>query len=533
MRATLIAVCVVVSGCGSSTTQGNSQPEGYISGRVLDAATGMPAAGVEVSTFANTKEVTTTTDMDGRYQLGPVPAGSYTVFAEAAGFVRRIFTGVIIAGAAGNFPTGNVVLTRDFDMSKGDATIDGTVTTSTTAPAKEASVFIDLRPVGFDVVASAKTDMAGKFRFPNLPGAASGVAVVVNVAPHDENADGLPDYSSGQRTYTLFPGFTATGAITISAVGIPVLSSNIADGELGPMESIVLSFGAQVRPAQSTFTLTRGGFQIGLEVTWDAGDTTVTVKPAGGPLLEGQNHQFSFTVRGVNTSQSSGNQSFVVRSGTATPPANVTNLRVTNPPMMQYDSTVNSVSIAWDAVTGVTGYRVYGKDTQTNPAFIMLQQFSSTSITGSLSLSGVFGSSSGPLSAGNKVTLAIVALGTAMNEGPLAMAPTVELSDNVAPTVISANQQSGFGQLNNTLGSNPVTATYRVSFSEQMLQAAMPVLQPSDARVTATFMWSSSSVGTFTITVPPGANGQGPIGINGGRDTSNNAQAMAYMGSLN
>lgn len=533
MRATFFAVCVTALGCGTGSTQGNSQPEGFISGRVLDAATGMPATGVEVSTFANTREVSVTTDMEGRYQLGPIPAGSYTVFASAMGYVTRIFTGVGVAGAAGNYPTGNVVLTRDFDMSKGDATIDGQVTTSTTAPAKGATVYVDLRPVGFDVVASAKTDMAGKFKFTGMPGAASGVLVQVNVAPYDENGDGLPDYSTASRTYTLFPGFTATGAITISAVGIPVLSSNIADSELAPMEGIVLTFGAQIRPAQSAFSLTRAGFSIGLEVTWDSAETTVTIKPAGGPLVEGQNHQFSYLVRGVSSATASGNQSFVVRAGNVTPPGNVTNLRVVSPAMMMYDGNLSNATIAWEAVNGALGYRVYGKDLQMNPAYVMVQQFAATSINGTVFFSNTFGGNNGVLAGGNKITLAVVALGNSNNEGPLSTAPTVEISDNVAPSVTSGSQQSGFGTANNTSGVSPVTISYRVSWSEAMAQGSIPTFQANDARVTATGTWSSSTVLIYTVTVPVGVNGQGPVGISGGKDTSNNTQSMIYMGSIN
>ena len=41
--------------------------------------------------------------------------------------------------------------------------------------------------------------------------------MTVNVAPFDENQDGIPDFVSNSRNYTLFPGGTATGPITVTA----------------------------------------------------------------------------------------------------------------------------------------------------------------------------------------------------------------------------------------------------------------------------------------------------------------------------
>jgi hypothetical protein len=485
MKKILMALSALAVACGNgvvSNKQENSEPTGIVTGRVLDASNGAPLAGVQVGTFINGTATTVATDGSGRYQLGPIPAGTYTLFGDAQGYVRRLFNNVTVAGEAGDFPTENLVVTRDFDMAKGDATIDGVVVTSTNAPANGATAFVDLRGSGYDLVASSKADTAGRFKFTGLPGSAAGFSVTVNVAPYDENGDGAPDFLTNSRTYTLFPAFTSTGPITISAIGVPVLTSTIGDSDLAPTESIVMTFGAPVRANQSTFTLTRNsiGFTVGLNVSWDTARTTVTVSPAGGPLVEGQNYTFSWNVRADNNTSSSNSQSFVVRAAPTQPVAPVTNFRITAPTPAVYDSSLSSVTVAWNAVSGAAGYRLYVKDTQLNPAYLALTSFSSAATTGAVSLStGLFGGNTGVLSNGNKVTLALVAVDREGNEGKLSSAPTLDLIDTVPPTVIAAGQISGMGTANNAVGTVPISIRYQVVYNEAMLQSASPVLGPS------------------------------------------------------
>lgn len=535
------AACLAACGSGPGSMVTNvqqpSEPKGIIEGRVLDGATGMPVVGASVQTYADATimPVTSATDTNGRYALGPIPAGSnYTLFVNAAGYVKRIVSGVGLQGAAGMFPVGNAVTTIDIDMAKGDATISGQVITSTTHIAPGASVFADLRSSGYDVVFTGKTDMAGKFQFTNVPSLAAGLNVSVSVAPFDENMDGQPDYSAISQSFRTYPGFTTTGTITLQSSGVTLVQSNISDGDLGPMETIALTFATPVVAAQSTITLrsNQTGLNVGITSAWDTTGTMLTVTPVGGALVLGQQYTLNYTVRSASGAQTSSNISFIVRPTTSTPPtATVANLRVTSPGMMKYDYSTSSVSLAWDMPADVGGYRVYGKDTVASPVYLALTTLSNASQTNtSVSLSSYFGTNNQALSFGNHVTLAVVVLDRSGNEASLAMAPTVELSDNTLPTLSFTSQ--GGGTANNSAGSMPKMITYQVSFSEPMLASVTPTLALNNAAVTFTFQWVNTTTGQFNLTVPANQDGSGATMISGAKDTSGNV-AMTYNGSLN
>ncbi|MBS1149991.1 MAG: hypothetical protein H6Q89_1689, partial [Myxococcaceae bacterium] len=292
-----VATAVLLAGCGGTAppkgdykitqVQENSSPAGYISGRVLDSGTGKPVLGAVISTFSDAP-VSAVTDLNGLYRLGPLPAGSYSVFFEGPGYLRRAFSILISSGSA-QFPVGNTVVTQDVDLARPDAIIEGQVLTDTGQIAKGATLYVDLRQSGTELVASTRTDENGKFKFTGMPGAAFGQFVSVLVAPWDENTDGIPDYASTQRTYTLFPGFTTYNTISLNALGVQLINSNISDEDLLPSEAITLTFSGQIRTTQSQITLFRnsGGVQVGAVLTWDATKSTATLTPQGGPLLEG------------------------------------------------------------------------------------------------------------------------------------------------------------------------------------------------------------------------------------------------------
>jgi hypothetical protein len=531
------ALAVALAACGSgpagtqtiTNVQQNSMPQGTIQGRITDAATGLAVPGATVTVYEK-MPVIAMSDMSGRYSLGPLAAGSsYDVTIEAPGYVRRIES-ADLGGAAGNYPVGNAVTTLDVDMAKGDATLNGLVITSTTQPAVGAQVFADLRPLGFDVLLSAKADMSGKFTLNNVPGAASGLNITVNVAPYDANMDGMPDYSASSTSFRMYPGFTTTGTITLSSVGVTLVESNIAAGDLGPTDPITLTFASPIAANQSTFTLRSNvtGLNVGATEAWDPAGAQLTLTPAG-TLVLGQSYTLSYTVHSTSGAQSSGSLSFTVRaSASATPPGAVANLRITSPAMMKYDYNTFNVSLAWDPLMDAGGCRIYAKDTIQNPAYLALTTLNSaTTTTASVNLSQYFGVSGAPLGFGNHVTIAVVALDKAGNEAPLTMASTVDVSDNVAPTVF-ANE---VGSANN-LGS-PVSRmiTYTLNFSEPMLQSVTPQLALNNASVTATFMWQTPNTGVFTLTVPPMTDGTGPTMVSGAKDTSGNA-IMTLNGSL-
>jgi hypothetical protein len=538
---TATAACLAACGSGAgqmiTNVQQDSKPQGIIEGRVLDAATGAPVVGASVQTYADATlmPVSSATDTNGRYALGPLPAGSdYTLYVNGAGYVKRIVSGVGLNGAAGMYPVGNAVTTVDIDMAKGDATINGEVITSTTHAAVNASVFADLRPSGFDLVYTAKTDMTGKFSFANVPGSASGLNVVVNVAPYDENGDGMPDYTATSQSFRMYPGFITTGTITLNSAGVTLVQSNISDGDLGPMEAISLTFASPIVPAQSMITLRSNntGLNVGITSTWDTTNTVLTVTPVGGALVLGQQYVLNYTLRTASGAQTVGNIAFIVRPMTTMPPtATVANLRVTSPAMMKYDYSTSSVSLAWDMPADVGGYRIYGKDTSASPVYLALTTLNNPQqTTTNVSLSSYFGSNNQALSFGNHITLAVVVLDKAGNEAALTMAPTVDLMDNTIP-MVSYAQLLGV-TANNLSGSTPLMINYQVTFTEPMLASVQPTLALNNAAVTFTFMWVTATTGQYNLTVPAGQDGRGATMISGAKDTSGNL-VMTYNGSLN
>jgi hypothetical protein len=539
MRSLFAAAALLALACGGGSanqvimnTQQNSMPTGTIEGRVLDAATGAPIAGAQLQTFSD-KAVMAVTDPNGHYTLGPLPGGSsYTVYVTQAGYVKRIFSANLDA-SAGNYPVGNGVTTVDIDLAKGDATVDGLVITSTGQAAGAASLFADLRSSGFDLVINTKTDMNGKFQIMGLPGTAAGLTVTVSVAPFDVNMDGMPDFTAQTQGFRMYPGFTTTGTITLSAIGVVLVSSNISDGDLAPGDPITLAFATPIATGQSTVLLRSlsQGETLGVATTWDSTNTQLTVTPVGGMLATGQTYQLQYTVRALSGGQTNGTLTFTVRPANAMPPSMpVQNLKVVSPMMMKYDYSTSSVSLSWDMLTDAGGYHVYGKDTATSPVYVLLSSISNPATTTANinSLSSYFGTSGYALSFGNKVTLAVVATDKAGNEAPLTMASTVDLSDNTLPTVTFPSQAVS---ANNTASATAKMVTYSVQFSEPMQTSTTPQLSLMNASVTFTFAWQGTQTGVFTLTVPAMTDGSGQTQITGARDTSGNAMMM-YNGSL-
>lgn len=541
-KAGQVGVFLLLAACGGASppagkqtsVQENSNPTGFVAGRILDSGDGKPVAGAIITTFAD-GSVSASSDSNGLYKLGPLPLGNYTVFFEGPGFLKRAFP-VQLTNTGGMFPVGNTVATLDVDMAHPNATIEGQVLTNTGQIAKGATLYIDLRQQNYDVVQTLKTDENGKFKFSGMPGAAFGEFVQVLVAPFDENGDGIPDYSSTSRSYTLFPGFSTYNTISLFALGVTLVTSNISDQDLLPNEAITMSFSGAVRPNQSTITLFRnsGSVQVGASLVWDAANTNATLTPVGGPLVEGQNYYVLYSVRAVNGAQTTNTITFVARPAAGAPPlASVGNFRLVSP--VGADSGTVSVSVAWDPVQNAGGYRIYGKDAATASAYLLLTTVQSgltTTATPSISLfDSVLGDSfNTPLGHKNKVKLAIVATDRLGNETSILMAATLDLADVVAPTVSSAFQNTGTA--NNLTGGSAATVTYVVTFSEVMATDTQPQITLPNAATSAVWAWTSANRGTFTITVPAGVDGRGTISVNGGKDTCDLAQAVAWDGAL-
>ncbi len=539
---TLAVVVVVLSACGAQTTpqpggkvvsvQENSNPTGFIGGRILDSSDGKPVAGAIISTVDGS--ISTNTDASGLYKLGPMPLGVHTVFYEGAGYLRRAFS-VQLVSTGGMFPVGNTTVTQDVDLARPSATIEGQVLTSTGLIAKGATLYLDLRQQGYEVVETTKADDNGKFRFAGMPGTAFGEFVQVNVAPYDENGDGVPDYNATGRSYTLFPGFTTYNTLTLFALGVQLVTSNISDTDLLANESITMTFSGAVRTNQSTITLFRssGSVQVGASLSWDASNTNATLTPVGGPLVEGQVYVAQYVIRAVNGAQTSSSISFTVRPpGGAPPLGSVQNFRLVTP--ASPDSATLSVGLAWDPVQNAGGYRIYGKDAAMGSAYLLLTTVSSGLTTGANANINLFDAISGdafvtPLGYKNKITLAIVSTDRLFNETSFMTAGTIELKDVLPPTVQFG---SSSGSANNLTGTAAATVALSITWSEVMSTDTLPQIILPNAATSAVWLWSGPKSGTFTITVPAGIDGRGAVSVTGGKDTCDLLQVTPWDGSL-
>lgn len=77
---------------------GGGADNGRIVGRVVDATTAQPLAGVQV--YLAGTERGTLTDINGRYLILRVPHGSHDLVAEMIGFTRKTVTGVLVDGGS-------------------------------------------------------------------------------------------------------------------------------------------------------------------------------------------------------------------------------------------------------------------------------------------------------------------------------------------------------------------------------------------------------------------------------------------------
>ena len=207
-----------------------------VSGRVIDAATGLPLRNVAISARdPNGSQVSwDDTDANGEYKLTGLPTAEFELEAYADRFVNQWMTvSISVAGA---------VLTADFALSRG-ATISGRVIDAETGlpigkveiEAREDS---DSHPNVY-----ASTDADGRF---SLKGLAAGSYRIEAKAYgqgyirqfHDDTALwGLARLVTVAETeviadisFELRPGATITGTVTDASTGLPIANVRLAAG---------------------------------------------------------------------------------------------------------------------------------------------------------------------------------------------------------------------------------------------------------------------------------------------------------------
>ncbi len=84
--------------CSPQLLSGQGADDGRIVGRVIDAATAQPLSGVQV--YLDGTQRGTLTDINGRYLILRVPAGSHDLVAEMIGFTRKRVTGLQVEEGA-------------------------------------------------------------------------------------------------------------------------------------------------------------------------------------------------------------------------------------------------------------------------------------------------------------------------------------------------------------------------------------------------------------------------------------------------
>ena len=83
---------------GSGDAQGPSNGEGRIVGRIVDETSARPLVGVQV--YLEGTGLGALSDINGRYLILRVPAGTHDLVAEMLGFTKKTVTGVEVGEGA-------------------------------------------------------------------------------------------------------------------------------------------------------------------------------------------------------------------------------------------------------------------------------------------------------------------------------------------------------------------------------------------------------------------------------------------------
>src|SRR5512147_1590967 len=122
MAAGALAALIATLATGPVAAQSSS---GNIDGRVVDAdGAVLPGATVTATNTETGATRTTTTESDGQFRLGSLPAGTYDVLVQLSGFSNFTQTGVVV----------NVASTRTIPIALKLASIEEAITVTDEAP---------------------------------------------------------------------------------------------------------------------------------------------------------------------------------------------------------------------------------------------------------------------------------------------------------------------------------------------------------------------------------------------------------------
>ena len=255
-----------------------------IAGTLSSADLGRPIrrAVVKLVSTQPTRVRTTTTDADGRFRFGALPAGDYTLTAAKAGFLESVLgarrPGAGVAGTSIQLAHGQQLDTIAMRLPRGGV-ISGIVTDEFGDPA--LGVPVRAMRLGYangerlaQPVANATTDDLGGYRLPGLlPG-----DYIVSAVPRDSvAAQAAMDESMRARQ----------SAIAASGRAAPQLTTEGSTVSPGP-GYVAVYFGSTVSPAAATRVAVGVGQQVAavdiqLQAINTATITGVVVNPDGSP----------------------------------------------------------------------------------------------------------------------------------------------------------------------------------------------------------------------------------------------------------
>jgi hypothetical protein len=247
------ALISAAAACSSDKLNNNTvvmptKPTGYVAGEVVGATTDLPMPAVTVSLEGGGLMGTVTTDEKGSFGFGPISAGAaFSLHVSQDAMADATLTDLMIADAAGNFPTGNgalwvgpiglIPLTGKFSVQ---------VVSAAGNPVSKAQVtmetgvrFLLAGTARSTFVGSATTDQDGLATVANLPdlralppSLTDAGTLVINVAPVDIDGDGKPDLRGSTLVLTgqEVRDEAATPVIVLDASGtttLSILASNV------------------------------------------------------------------------------------------------------------------------------------------------------------------------------------------------------------------------------------------------------------------------------------------------------------------
>ncbi len=373
-RSSLLALCLLpglgtLLACGSSPDDADGdgfadgvyapnnvtvvtpvKPVGHVIGTVVDFTTGVPIPGAQVALVGAGLSLAFTTDGQGAFQFGPVPATRYALRTAVAGYEEALVTAVDVPAAAGDFPLDNAsVFVGPIGLlpTSGELTVQ--LISDRGAPVAGAGVSIETAVRFFldgaarsSVVRRGETDPTGKVTLTGLPDIRAlpprlgdQASLVVLVEPADLDGDMVPDLRgrtvtftgaevrASSRPFTIVLDADDPGAFQVIASSIPKLRTPAltAPSIVEAMTPIRIVFSRPIDRDSVVVDLRDESGEVQIPVTTTLGmlGNSLEVTPMNA-LSAGQEYNFAVRVRtasGVTPAILELSSAFFVRADSA------------------------------------------------------------------------------------------------------------------------------------------------------------------------------------------------------------------------